>query len=97
MKECKNEKKLRNYDKERNIEVHRADDSVDRDGDSDGIGSYLVYGVLTKETEDVQLGTLCFVLYVVMEDVPQGLDDADGEADVVGDDFGLAAQLASEP
>ena len=55
-----------------------------------------MYGVLTKETEDVQLGTLCFVLYVVMEDVPQGLDDADGEADVVGDDLGLTAQLASE-
>ena len=47
-----------------------------------------MYGVLTKETEDVQLGTLCFVLYVVMEDVPQGLDDADGEADVVGDYLG---------
>ena len=36
-------------------------------------------------------------LYVVMEDVPQGLDDADGEADILGDDLGLAAQLASEP
>ena len=55
-----------------------------------------MYGVLTKETEDVQLGTLCF-LYVVMEDIPQGLDDADGEADVVGDDLGLATQLACEP
>lgn len=88
---------MKHYDKERNIEVHRADDSVDRDGDSDGIGSHLVYGVLIKETEDVQLGTLCFVLYIVMEDIPQGLDDADGEADVLGDDLGLAAQLASEP
>ena len=97
MKKCKNEKKLRSYDKERDIKVYRADDSVDRDGDSDGIGSHLVYGVLIKETEDVQLGTLCFVLYVVMEDIPQGLDDADGEADVVGDDLGLATQLASEP
>ena len=56
-----------------------------------------MYGVLTKETEDVQTGTLCFVLYVVMEDILQGLDDADCEADVVGDDFGLATQLASEP
>jgi hypothetical protein len=35
-------------------------------------------------------------LYVVMEDVPQGLDDADGEADVLGDDLGLTAQLACE-
>ena len=90
-------KKLRNYDKEGNIEVYRADDCEYRDGDSDGIGSHLVYGVLTKETEDVQLGTLCFVLYVVMEDVPQGLDNADGEADILGDDLGLATQLACEP
>ena len=40
MKKCKNEKKLRSYDKERDIEVYRADDSIDRYGDCNGTGSY---------------------------------------------------------
>ena len=40
MKKCKNEKKLRSYDKERDIEVYRADDCIDRYGDCDSTGHH---------------------------------------------------------
>ena len=52
MKKCKNEKKLRSYDKERNIEVYRADDCKYRNGDCNGTGHDIVHrGLAPKRHE----------------------------------------------
>jgi hypothetical protein len=40
-------KKLRSYDKERDIKVYRADDCIDRYGDCDGTGSNQLHGYVT--------------------------------------------------
>jgi hypothetical protein len=53
MKKCKNEKKLRSYDKERDIEVHRTDDCQYRNSNCNGPRRHIMHGRLNKNEESL--------------------------------------------